>query len=109
MSYQRNLRPLPINISTAGNTTLVPANQLGPGIGTIQVWKIVLNGGALNTLTFYAGATSVGDPIVFTGPGSTAVLLKDEQPYVSIPPGQPLILNTSTAGSVMGTIWYSLA
>lgn len=109
MSYQRNLRALPLNIATTGNTTVIPANQLGVGIGTIRVWKIILNGGGANTITFYGGAAPLGSPIVFTAAGASATLLKDEQPYVECPPGQPLIINTTSASAVTGELWYSLA
>jgi hypothetical protein len=109
MSYQRNLRKVNINTSAIGNTTLVPGNQLGAGIGTIRVWKFALESTGANTITFYSGTTAQGNPQAFLANGATSFALKDEQPYFEALPGQDLIINSSTTAGVTGTVWYSLA
>jgi len=109
VGYVKNLRKVIINSTIAGNTTVIPANQLGLNYGTIKVWQVLLSAAGANVVTVYAGTTSSGDPIILTGNGASVTLQNTEEPWFTAPPGQPLIINTTTTAGVNGTFYYSLA
>lgn len=108
MSYQKNSRRADINVSAAGTIQLVAPGQLGAGFGSVHVWQVLLNGGGANVITFPSGgATST--PIVFNAAGASAVLQNTEEPWFKGLPGQGMSITTTTASTVTGSIWYTLA
>jgi hypothetical protein len=105
-----NLRSLAITPALiAGNNTLVAGGQLGPGIGSIRVWQIELESSDAETITAFSNATPLPGPIFLSGPGSSALLYATGVPWMECLPGQSLIWNLATGGTLTGVIWYSLA
>ena len=105
-----NLRRLAITTALgAGNNTLVAAAQLGTGIGSIRVWQIELETNAAETIIPKSGTTTIPGTIVLTGAGATAVLNATGVPWWECLPGQSLVLNLATGGTLTGVIYYSLA
>jgi hypothetical protein len=78
------------------------------GIGSIRVWQIELEANAGETIAPFSNTTAIPGELVFTGAG-TLVLNATGVPWMECLPGQALIWNLATGGTLTGTIWYSLA
>ena len=105
-----NLRRLAITTAlTSGDNTLVAAAQLGTGIGSIRVWQIELESNAAETIIPKSGTTAIPGEIIFTGAGASAVLNATGVPWMECLPGQALVWNLATGGTLTGAIYYSLA
>lgn len=104
-----NLRRLAITTAlAAGDNTLIPAAQLGTGIGSIRVWQVDLEANAAETITPKSGTTAIPGKIVFSAAG-TLIRPGTGIPWQECAPGQSLVWNLATGGTLTGTIWYSLA
>ena len=104
-----NLRRLAITTAlAAGDNTLVAAAQLGAGIGSIRVWQIVLEANAGETIIPKSGTTAIPGKIIIPAAG-TIVLEGTGVPWQECLPGQALVWNLTTGGTLTGTIYYSLA
>lgn len=96
-----------VNFSASGDNTLVAA-AAGQLINVVRLFLVV--GGATN-LTFKdgTGGTALSGPIPMTANGSITL----DIPTVSIPwfstsnPVNNLVLNSSAAVQVSGTLWYT--
>jgi hypothetical protein len=108
MSYQKNLRKLSIGALNSGNNTIVAANQLGNGIGSIRVWQIDLESSAATTVQPYSGATLIPGALTF-GAGGALVRNNTETPWMETRPGESLVWNLTAGSTFIGSIWYSLA
>jgi hypothetical protein len=105
-----NLRRLAITTALgAGNNTLVAGGQLGTGIGSIRVWQIELVTSGAETIIPKSGTTAIPGEIIFTGAGASAVLQATGVPWMECLPGQALVWNLATGGTLTGCLWYSLA
>src|ERR1017187_9963591 len=105
-----NLRRLAITTAlAAGENTLVAGGQLGTGIGSIRVWQIELVTSGAETIIPKSGTTVIPGEIIFTGAGASAVLQATGVPWMECLPGQALVWNLGTGGTLTGSIWYSLA
>ena len=105
-----NLRRLAITTAlTAGDNTLVAAAQLGTGIGSIRVWQLELEANAGEIIIPKSGTTAIPGEIILTGAGSTVVLQATGTPWMECLPGEALVWNLGTGGTLTGAIWYSLA
>jgi len=93
---------------TAGDNTLVTGGQLGTGIGSIRVWQIELHSSAAETIIPKSGTTAIPGEIIFSAAGNLA-LPATGVPWMECLPGQSLVWNLATGGTLVGTIWYSLA
>lgn len=104
-----NLRRLAITTAlTSGNNTLIAGGQLGTGIGSIRVWQVELESSGAETISPLSGTTSIPGKIVFAGVG-VLTLQGTGVPWMECLPGQSLVWNLVTGGTLTGTIWYSLA
>lgn len=104
-----NLRRLAITTALgAGNNTLIAGGQLGSGIGSIRVWQIQIEGSAAETISPLSNTTSIPGKIVLLAAGNI-VLQATGTPWMECLPGQSLIWNLATGGTLTGVIWYSLA
>lgn len=105
-----NLRRLAITTALAsGNNTLVAGGQLGTGIGSIKVWQIELESSGAETISPFSNTTAIPGKLVLTGAGATIVLQATGTPWMECLPGQALIWNLVTGGTLTGAIWYGLA
>lgn len=105
----QNLRRLAITTALAsGNNTLVAGGQLGTGIGAIRVWQIELESTGAETIAPFSNTTPIPGTLVFSA-GGTLVLNATGVPWMETLPGQALIWNLVTGGTLTGTIYYSLA
>lgn len=105
-----NLRSLAITPALgAGNNILVTGGQLGVGIGSIRVWQIELESSDAETITALSNTTPLPGPITLSGPGSSVLFVATGLPWMECLPGQALIWNLATGGTLTGVIWYSLA
>ena len=92
----------------AGNNTLVTAGQLGTGIGSIRVWQIELEASAAETIAPFSNSTAIPGTIII--PAASRIVLEGTGvPWMETLPGQALIWNLVTGGTLVGAIWYSLA
>jgi hypothetical protein len=104
-----NLRRLAITTAlAAGDNTLVAAAQLGAGIGSIRVWQLDLESSAAETVSPKSGTTAIPGKIVFPVAGSQ-IRPGTGEPWQECLPGQALVWNLATGGTLTGTILYSLA
>lgn len=104
-----NLRRLAITTAlAAGDNTLIAAAQLGTGIGSIKVWQIELHSSAAETVIPKSGTTAIPGELIFTAAGSLT-LNAAGTPWMECLPGQSLVWNLATGGTLVGTIWYGLA
>ena len=92
----------------AGDNTLVAAAKLGTGIGSIRVWQIELEASAAETITPKSGSSLIPGKIIVPVAG-TVTLPATGTPWMQCLPGQALVWNLATGGTLTGTIWYSLA
>ncbi len=93
---------------TSGDNTLVAAAQLGTGIGSIRVWQMELNASAAETVAPKSGTTGIPGGLKFSAAG-TLVLPGTGVPWQECLPGQALVWNLVTGGTLTGTIYYTLA
>ena len=104
-----NLRRLAITTAlTSGDNTLVSAAQLGTGIGSIRVWQIELESNAAEVIIPKSGTTAIAGKMIFSGVG-VLTLVATGVPWIECAPGQALVWNLGTGGTLTGTIYYSLA
>ena len=104
-----NLRRLAITTALgSGDNTLIAAAQLGTGIGSIRVWQIDLESNAAEIITPKSGTTAIPGKIVIAAAG-TFIRPGTGIPWQECLPGQSLVWNLGTGGTLTGTIWYSLA
>ena len=104
-----NLRRLAITTAiTSGDHTLVTGGQLGTGIGSIRVWQVELESSGAETIIPKSGTTAIPGTIVLLGAGNV-VLNATGVPWMECLPGQDLVWNLATGGTLTGVIWYSLA
>ena len=104
-----NLRRLAITTAlAAGDNTLVAGGQLGTGIGSIRVWQIELESSGAETIIPKSGTTAIPGKIIIPASG-TLVLEGTGVPWQECLPGQALVWNLATGGTLTGTIYYSLA
>lgn len=104
-----NLRRLAITTAlTSGDNTLVAGAQLGTGIGSIRVWQIELEANAAETIIPKSGTTAIPGEIIIPASG-TLVLQGTGVPWQECLPGQALVWNLATGGTLTGIIYYSLA
>lgn len=92
----------------AGNNTLVAGGQLGTGIGSIRVYQIELESAAVETISPFSNTTAIPGQIKTTV-GETLVLPSTGTPWMETLPGQSLIWNLATGGTLTGSIWYAIA
>ena len=92
----------------SGDNTLVAAAQLGTGIGSIRVWQIELESSGAETITPKSGTTAIAGKILIPASG-TLVLHGTGIPWQECLPGQALVWNLVTGGTLTGTIYYTLA
>ena len=105
-----NLRSLAITTALgAGNNTLVAGGQMGAGIGSIRVWQIELQSSGTETIIPFSNTTQIPGEIILGAAGASAVLPGTGVPWMECLPGQSLIWNLATGGTLTGTLWYSLA
>jgi hypothetical protein len=104
-----NLRRLAITTALAsGDNTLIAGGQLGAGIGSIRVWQIELASGAAETIIPKSGTTAIPGELIFGAAGGL-ILNATGVPWMECLPGQSLVWNLGTGGTLVGTIWFSLA
>jgi len=105
-----NLRKLAITTAlTSGDNTLVGGGQLGTGIGSIRVWQVELESSGAEVIAPKSGTTAIPGKIILTDAGSTVVLQATGAPWMECLPGQSLVWNLTTGGTLTGAIYYSLA
>lgn len=105
-----NLRSIAITTALgAGNNTIVAGGQLGAGIGSIRVWQIELQTSGAETISPFSNATPIPGQLNLLSEGSTVVLQATGTPWMECLPGQSLIWNLATGGTLTGVIWVSLA
>jgi hypothetical protein len=104
-----NCRRLAITTALgAGDNTLVAAAQLGTGIGSIRVWQIELESSAGETITPKSGTSAIAGKIIIPASG-TLILVGTGIPWQECLPGQALVWNLATGGTLTGTIYFTLA
>jgi hypothetical protein len=109
MMQKDNLRRLAITTAlAAGDNTLIAGGQLGVGIGSIRVWQIELEANAAEVVIPKSGTTPIPGELIFSAAG-TLVLNATGVPWMECLPGQALVWNLGTGGTLTGSIWYSLA
>lgn len=102
------LRQLIFPVTASGDNTIIVGGQLGTGIGSIKVYKIILEAATGVTIIPKSGTTIIpGELIIPTG--GTINLICDGEPYWKTLPGQSLVLNMSVLSVVTGAIYYALA
>lgn len=102
------LRQLIFPITTTGDNTVIAGGQLGTGIGSIKVYKIVLESAVAIVIT-PKSATTIIPGVLNLAAGQTLTLICDGEPYWETAAGQSLVLNMSTGDLVTGALYYALA
>lgn len=104
-----NLRRLEITSAIgAGNSTIIAGGQLGTGIGSIKVWQMELQASAAETITPQSNTTVIPGTIIFPAAGSE-LFPATGTPWMECSPGQDLVWNLATGGTITGAIWYGIA
>lgn len=103
------LRQLIFPVTASGDNTIITGAQLGSGIGSIKVYKIILEAAGAVTIVPKSGATVIPGSLVFLAAGNSYTLICDGEPYWKTLAGQDLVLNMSTSALVTGALYYALA
>lgn len=103
------LRQLIFPITSSGDNTVVTGGQLGTGIGSIKVYKIILEAAGAVVITPKSGTTIIPGQLAFLVAGNSVALICDGEPYWETAAGQDLVLNMSTGVLVTGALYYALA
>ena len=103
------LRQLIFPVTTSGDNTVISGAKLGVGIGSIKVYKIILEAAGAVMIVPKSGTTIIPGSLVFLAAGNSYTLLCDGEPYWKTLPGQDLVLNMSTGALVTGALYYALA
>jgi hypothetical protein len=93
---------LPINISSAGNNTVIPA-LAGAGFKIWKLWLVVA--GNVN-IQYFDGTNAVSGPVTIFSGGSQDFTY-DGTAYFSTSIGNAFILNLSAPVQVSGTVYYT--
>jgi hypothetical protein len=94
---------LPINISSSGNNTVIPA-LTGAGF---KIWKMWLVANGAVTVTYQDGAsTAISGPVALVSGGSQSFSYEGTAHFnTSI--GNAFVINLSGAVQVSGTVYYT--
>lgn len=102
------LRQLIFPVTASGDNTIITGGQLGTGIGSIKVYKIILEAVTAVTIIPKSGTTIIPGELILPAGGSIT-LICDGEPYWRTLAGQSLVLNMSATSVVTGALYYGLA